>query len=77
MSLHRPFSRRRGTSPEDVRRMRAAMFERVQELLGYELVLPPATTRGLRRAAFALYLDAHDGTDVEELRALEHAARRL
>ena len=55
--------------------MRAAMFEHVQELLGYEMVLPAATMRGLRRAAFALYLDAHDEPDAAELRELEQAAR--
>jgi hypothetical protein len=73
MSLLRHLSRHRGTSPEDVRMLRAAMFERVQELLGYEMVLPAATTRGLRRAAFALYLDAHEGADIGSVREFEHA----
>jgi hypothetical protein len=51
------------------------MFERVQELLGYESVLPAATMRGLRRAAFALYLDAQEPqpVDIDTLRVFEDA----
>jgi len=72
--MHR-FSRHRNTSPAAVQEMRAEMFRRVQELLTYDSVLPETTMRGLRRAAFSLYLDCQGQPelDVETLRVLEHA----
>ncbi|HEX5478640.1 MAG TPA: hypothetical protein VFY79_02855 [Dehalococcoidia bacterium] len=53
------------------------MFRRVQELLTYDSVLPDATMRGLRRAAFSLYLDCQEQPelDLETLRVLEHAGQ--
>ncbi|MBF6599284.1 MAG: hypothetical protein IVW36_02100 [Dehalococcoidia bacterium] len=50
------------------------MFHRIQELLTYDSVLPEPTMRGLRRAAFTLYLDsqAPPELDVDTMRVLEH-----
>lgn len=75
MSFIGRFSRHRDASPEAVREMRAEMFERVQELLGYDSVLPEATMRGLRHAAFSLYLDSQQAPeiDTDTLHVLEHA----
>ncbi|MGH7623223.1 MAG: hypothetical protein ACREMU_12850 [Gemmatimonadaceae bacterium] len=75
MSLMHRFSRHRDTSPVAVQEMRAEMFHRIQELLTYDSVLPDATMRGLRRAAFTLYLDSQSAPelDVDAMRVLEHS----
>lgn len=77
MSFMHRFSKHRDTSPAAVREMRTEMFRRVQELLTYDSVLPDATMRGLRRAAFSLYLDCQEQPelDLETLRVLEHAGQ--
>lgn len=75
MSLIHRFSRHRDTSPAAVQELREEMFQRIQELLGYDSVLPEATMRGLRRAAFSLYLDTQEPPEIDRdtLRVLEHA----
>lgn len=74
MSFMQRLGRHRDTSPAAVQEMRAEMFRRVQELLSYDSVLPEATMRGLRRAAFSLYLDSQEQPelDTDTLRVLEH-----
>ena len=75
MSLVHRFSRHRDTSPAAVQELREEMFQRIQELLGYDGILPEATIRGLRRAAFSLYLDTQQPPelDTQTLHVLAHA----